>query len=107
MRLVVKLVNHCENRQILGRFFANFGTFKPYNFRMAQDIANHIHYRIFVQDIVDLGAVAAMNNALLQLFEVAELQKSRLCHYLQLPSSELHQIFMGASHMRHMEFHQV
>jgi len=55
--------------------FADFGTFKLYNFRLAQDIANlkqwlettYICLLIFVQDIVNFSAVAAGNDALLEL----------------------------------------
>jgi len=65
--------------QFEGRKYANFApqlgdfsqTFKHYNFRIAQSIEtrawNYIHHGIFVQDIVDLAAVAAGNDALLQL----------------------------------------
>jgi len=69
---------------------------------------NYIHYGIFVQDIVDLFAVVAGNDALGNFLEVTKLSKSwHFAQYLRPPSSELQQILTDASHMRHTELHQV
>jgi len=60
-----------------------------------------------VQDIADLGVVAAGNDALLKLGSRKITKTATFCPLSPAPSSELHQIFTDTSHMRHTEFHQV
>ena len=61
-----------------------------------------------MQDIVDLGAAAAGNYALLQLIASRKIAKmATFCSLSQAHWSELHQIVTDASHVRHTEFHQV
>ena len=92
-----------EYLQIVGQFFADVGTFKPYSFETAQYIAKilnkrpenrpYVHHGIFVQDIglLDPGAVAAGNDALLQLLGSRKIAKiAELC--LLFPAS-----FIGTS----------
>jgi len=61
-----------------------------------------------MQDVVDLGAVSDGNDAFLQLLGSRKIVP-KLLHFAHCPpaSSELHQIFVNASHLRHTEYHQV
>ena len=82
-------------------FLADFGTFKPYNVGIAPDIAKlknglKLHrYGILVQDIVDLGAVAAGNDALLQLLGSRKIAK--IAHFAQAIFGPLHRSFATAT----------
>jgi len=98
-----------ENLQILPRFFADFGIFKPYSFGIAQDITN-MKQRPEITDAMEYffkisgpgGAVLLGTMHFCKFLEVAKLPKAQhFATYLRPPSSEHHQIFADASHVRH------
>jgi len=103
-----------ENLQILGWFFAEFGTFKPYNFgttHESADLKQQPETTYTAEYLRKIWCTSAQ--WLLGTMHFCNSLKSQNCQNRNIsplsaaPSSELHQIFMDASHMSRTEFHQV